>query len=116
MNPDKPVQANNVPTPSQRQRPQFPHEEVAARAERLWHERNRPSGQDDVIWLAAESMLAAEAESKPVAGTPSRPYVNEPATPVRSQTKSRDPADAAAQTRSATDSKAKQSAGKLRNQ
>ncbi len=114
MNPNKPVQANNVPT--ERPRRQIPHEEIAARAERLWHERGRPSGLDDAIWLQAESELQADAESRPVAGTPSRPYVDEPAKPVRSQTKSRDAADAGAQTRSATDAKSKQSAGKLRNQ
>jgi hypothetical protein len=116
MNPDKPVHARNVPTPTERPRRQFPREEIVRRAEKLWHERNRPSGQDEAIWFEAESQLQAEAESKPVAGTASRPYVDEPAQPVRSQTKSRDPADAAAQTRSATDSKSKKTAGKLRNQ
>ena len=116
MNPDKPVDASNVPTPTERSRSQLPHEEIARRAEKLWHERNRPSGSDEAIWLEAESQLQAEAESRPVAGTESRPYVNEPATPVRSQTKSRDPADAAAQTRSANDGKSKRSPGKIRNQ
>lgn len=116
MNSDKPVYARNVPTPTERPRRQIARAEISARAERLWHERGCPTGQDDVIWLEAESLLQAEAESQPVAGTPSRPYVDEPAQPVRPQTKSRDPADAAAQTRSATDSRSKQSAGKLRNQ
>src|SRR4051812_32822728 len=100
MNPDKPVQAKNVPTPTERPRRQFLHEEIARRAEKIWHERNRPSGSDQAIWLEAESQLQAEAESKPVAGTASRPYVDEPAKPVRAQTKGRDPAEAAAQTRS----------------
>src|SRR5688572_26501755 len=103
MNPNKPVRADNVPTPTNRPRRQIAHEEIVRRAEKLWHERNQPSGQDQAIWLEAESQLQAEAESKPVSGTESRPYANEPATPVRSQTKSRDPADSAAQTRSATD-------------
>ncbi len=116
MNPDKTVHARNIPTPTEHPRRQIAHDQISARAERLWSERGRPSGQDDAIWLEAESLLQAEAESQPVAGTPSRPYVDEPAQPVRSQTKSRDPADAAAQTRSPTDRKAKQSAGKLRNQ
>ena len=118
MNDNKPVHAANVPTPTQPQlqRRRFPHEEIARRAERIWNERNRPSGNDEAIWFEAESQLQAESESKPVAGTESRPYVNEPAQPVRSQTKSRDPSDAAAQTRSATPPKSKQSAGKLRNQ
>ena len=116
MNPDKPVHAQNVPTPTERPRRQFPHDEIARRAEKLWHDRQRPSGQDEAIWLEAESQLQAEAESRPVAGTESRPYVNEPAKPMRSQTKSRDPADSAAQTRSPTENKSRQSAGKLRNQ
>jgi hypothetical protein len=115
MSPDKPVQAQNVPTPTQRPRRQFSHAEIARRAEKLWHERNRPTGSDEAIWLEAESQLQAEAESQPVAGTESRPFANEPAKPVRPQTKSRDPADAAAQTRSATDSKSKRATGKLRN-
>lgn len=116
MSPDKPVHAENIPTPTERPRRQFPHEEIARRAEKLWHERNRPSGSDEAIWLEAESQLQAEAESRPVAGTESRPYVNEPAQPVRSQTKSRDPSDAAAQTRSPTEQKSKRNAGKIRNQ
>jgi hypothetical protein len=116
MNPDKPVHASNVPTPTERPRRQFPREEIVRRAEQLWRDRGQPSGSDEAIWLEAESQLEAEAESRPVAGTESRPYVNEPAKPVRSQTKSRDPADAAAQTRSATDAKSKQNAGKIRNQ
>jgi hypothetical protein len=116
MNPDKPVHARNVPTPTDRPRRQIPHEEIARRAEKLWHDRGQPSGQDQSIWLEAESQLQADAESKPVAGTESRPYVDEPAQPVRSQTKSRDPADSAAQTRSATDAKSKKTAGKLRSQ
>lgn len=116
MNPDKPVHAANVPSPSERPRRQVAREDIVRRAEQLWRERGQPSGSDDAIWLEAESQLQAEAESRPVAGTESRPYVQEPAKPVRPQTKSRDPSDAAAQTRSATDAKSKQSAGKLRNQ
>jgi hypothetical protein len=116
MNSDKPVHAANVPSPSGRPHPQVPHAEIVRRAEQLWHERGRPGGQDEAIWLEAESQLKGEAESRPVSGTPSRPYADEPAQPVRAKTKSRDPADTAAQTRSATDAKAKRSAGKLRNQ
>jgi hypothetical protein len=116
MNPDKPVHASNVPSSTERPRRQIPHEEIARLAESIWHERNRPSGSDEAIWLEAESRLQAQAESRPVAGTESRPYVDEPAQPVRPQTKSRDPADAGAQTRSATDSKSKKTGGKIRNQ
>src|SRR5687768_11579396 len=116
MNSDKPVHASNTPTPTERPRRQISHEEIARRAKQIWQKRNQPSGNDEAIWLEAESQLQAEAESRPVAGTESRPYVDEPARPVRSQSKSRDPADSAAQTRSATEGKAKQSAGKLRNQ
>jgi hypothetical protein len=116
MNSDKPVHAANVPTPTERPRRQVLHEEIARCAERLWRERGSPGGQDEAIWLEAESVLQAEAEAKPVSGTPSRPYTDEPAKPVRAQTKSRDPAEAAAQTRSNTAAQSKQSAGKLRNQ
>ena len=116
MNPDKPVHARNVPTPTERPRRQLLHEEIARRAREIWHGRNQPAGSDEAIWLEAESQLQAELESRPVSGTESRPYVDEPATPVRPQTKSRDPAEAAAQTRSATDAKSKQSPGKIRNQ
>ena len=116
MNPEKPVHAANVPTPTERPRRQVLHEEIARRAKRLWEERGQPGGMDDAIWLEAESQLQAEAESRPVSGTESRPYVDEPAQRVRPQTKSRDPSHAAAQTRSPTESKSKQSAGKIRNQ
>ncbi|HUR56734.1 MAG TPA: DUF2934 domain-containing protein [Opitutaceae bacterium] len=116
MNADKPVHANNVPSPTDRLRPQASHEEIARRARKIWQDRGQPHGQDDAIWLEAESTLKGEAESRPVSGTPSRPNVDEPAQPVRSKSKSRDPADSAAQTRSATEGKSKGSAGKLRNQ
>jgi hypothetical protein len=102
--------------PSTKVRQQIPHDVIARRAEKLWRDRNCPAGSDDAIWLEAESQLQAESESKPVAGTPSRPYTDEPAQNVRSQTKSRDPAEQGAQTRSGTEGKSKQSAGKLRNQ
>jgi hypothetical protein len=100
MNPDKPVHADNVPTDKPRQ--PFPHEQVAARAEKLWHDRNCPTGQDEAIWLEAESQLLAEAETRPVAGTPSRPYVDEPARQVSDRTKVQDPTGSAVQTRSET--------------
>lgn len=116
MNEDKTVQATNVPTPTAPGRTQFSHDEISRRAEQIRAQPGPPSGSDEAIWLEAQSKLQAEAESKPVAGTESRPYVDEPAQPVRSHSKSRDPADAAAQTRSPTEGKSKESAGKLRNQ
>ena len=116
MNQDKPVHATNVPSSPNQARRQVPQEEIARRAEKLWHDRNRPAGSDEAIWLEAESQLQAEAESRPVAGTESRPYVDEPAKPVKTQTKISDPAESGAQTRSATESKSRQSSGKLRNQ
>jgi hypothetical protein len=116
MSPDKPTRAENVPTPTERPRRQIAHEVIADRAKRLWRERGFPAGQDEAIWLEAESTLQSEAEARPVSGTPARPYTDEPAQPVRPQTKSRDPSDAAAQTRSNTDAQSKRSAGKLRNQ
>ncbi len=99
MNPEKPVRARNVPAAAERPRRQIPHNEIAARAERLWHERNRPSGVDDAIWLEAESQLRAEAEMKPASGADSLPD-----------------RDAAAQKRSATTVKSGSNGGRLRNQ
>ncbi len=118
MNSDKPAHARNVPTRTgdRTTRGQVTHEQTARRAEKLWRERGQPSGQDDAIWLEAESQLKAEAEARPVAGTESRPYIDEPAQRVRAQTKSRDLADMAAQSRSGTDAQSKKTAGKLPNQ
>lgn len=114
MNPDKPVHADNIPTNQPRR--QIPHEQISARAEQIWRERNQPTGNDEAIWLEAESQLQAEAESKPVAGTPSRPYVDEPAKQLRSRTKVQDPAESAVQPRAATENKARKSGKELRNQ
>jgi len=118
MNPDKPVHAQNVPTdiPSDLTHGRANHEQIAGRAESIRRERKSPSGQDASIRLEAEAQLTAETESKPVSGTESRPYVDEPASPLRSHPKTRDPADSAVQTRSATDAKSKKTAGKLRHQ
>jgi hypothetical protein len=114
MNPAKPVQAQNVPTAQPRQ--QIPHEQIARRATQLWQERGSPAGQDDAIWLEAESQLQAEAEARPVAGTPSRPYTDEPGVPVRDRTKVQDPAESAVQTRSATEAKGRRKAKEVRSQ
>jgi hypothetical protein len=114
MSPNKSVQAENAPTTHPRR--EIPHEQIAARAEKLWRERNCPAGSDEAIWLEAESQLQAAAESRPVAGTPSRPYIDEPAKPLRTRTKGRDPSDAAVQTRSNTESKSKKTGKQLRNQ
>jgi hypothetical protein len=114
MSPNKSVQADNTHTTQPRR--QIPHEQIAARAEKLWRDRDCPAGSDEAIWLEAESQLQGEAESRPVAGTPSRPYIDEPAKPVRTRTKGRDPSEAAVQTRSGTESKAKKTGGQLRNQ
>lgn len=113
---DKPVHAHNVPTPTGPQGSPVPHEEIARRAEKLWRDRSCPAGSDEAIWLEAESQLKGEAESRPVSGTESRPYVDEPGQPLRSRTKTQDPADAGAQTRSATENKTRFNARKLRNQ
>jgi hypothetical protein len=94
MNSDRPVHAANVPTPTERPRRQIAHEEIARRAEELWRQKGWPAGQDEAIWLEAESQLQAEAESKPVSGTASRPQTDQPLPARRSKTKSRDPSDA----------------------
>lgn len=114
MNPQKPVHADNVPTPEPRK--EIPQAQIAARAEKLWRERNTPAGSDEAIWLEAESQLQAEAESKPVAGTPSRPYVDEPGQQLRSRTKVQDPAESAVQTRSETAEKSNGDHYSIRNQ
>ena len=51
MNPDKPVQAHNVSTATERPRRQIPHEAIAHRAEQLWRSRGQPAGSDEAIWL-----------------------------------------------------------------
>lgn len=102
MNPQKPVEVPGQ-TPTRDPRRQIPHEQIAQRAEKIWRDRNCPTGRDEEIWLQAESELQAEAEARPVAGTASRPYVDEPAKQLRTRTKTQDPADAAVQTRSATE-------------
>jgi hypothetical protein len=90
MDSDKPTHADNRPTPDPQRK--FPREAVPA-----------GDASDPTRRLEAESKLQAEAESRPVSGTTSRPYRDEKAVPVRPRTRTRDPADAAAQPRSATE-------------
>jgi hypothetical protein len=103
-------------TPTPEPQSQFSHEQIAQCAEKIWRERGSPSGQDEAIWLEAESQLQGQAESRPVSGTPSRPYVDEPAKQMRTRTKTQDPSDAAAQTRSPTENRAPAPTNKLRSQ
>ncbi len=118
MNPDKPVDAKNVPTPTPPtlSRGQFTPDQITQRTEQLRRKGKLGDTSDAALRLEAESQLKAEAESKPVAGTESRPYVDEPGKQLSSRTKVQDPSEAAAQTRSATDDQARKSAGKIRNQ
>jgi hypothetical protein len=46
------------------------HADIAAAAERLWIERGRPAGQDEVIWLEAERRLRPEVPARPGSGDP----------------------------------------------
>ncbi len=56
------------------------HDQIAARAARLWRERGEPSGQDDVIWLEAERALIEEASRATApAPTPASPVAPAPA-------------------------------------
>ncbi len=118
MNPDKPVHANNVPTPtpSTLVRGQATEEQIDRQAEKVRREQKSPKQSEASIRLEAESQLKAEAESRPVSGTESRPYKDEAVHPIRTRTKVRDPSGAAVPTRSDTKSKAQDSEGKLRNQ
>jgi len=118
MNPDKPVEAKNVPTPTPPTltRGQFTSEQINQRVEQLRRAGKSGDTADATLRLEAESQLKAESESRPVSGTDSRPYVDEPGKQLNSRTKVQDPSAAAAQTRSATDEQAKRSAGKIRNQ
>lgn len=118
MNPDKPVNAKNVPTPTPPTltRGQFTSEQIIQRMEQLRRDGKSGTTSDATLRLEAESQLKAEAESQPVAGTESRPYVDEPGKQLNPRTKVQDPSEAAAQTRSATEDQAKSSAGKIRNQ
>ena len=36
------------------------HEQIAQRAEAIWHKRGRPTGQDEQNWHEAEAQLRAE--------------------------------------------------------
>ncbi len=118
MNPDKPVAAKNVPTPTPPTltRGQFTSEQINQRLEQLRRAGKSGNAADATLRLEAESELKAEAESQPVSGTDSRPYIDEPGQQLSSRTKVQDPSEAAVQTRSATDKQAKDSAGKIRNQ
>ena len=118
MNPDKPVDAHNVPTPTPANlsRGQFTPEQINERMEQLRRAGKTGQGGDAALRLEAESQLKAESESKPVAGTESRPYIDEPGKPLSTRTKVQDPSEAAVQTRSATDEQARNSSGKIRNQ
>lgn len=49
-----------------------PHAEVAREAERLWHERGRPTGEDEPIWLEAERRLRVRMESPPMITPPAK--------------------------------------------
>jgi hypothetical protein len=82
-----------------------PHSQASPEAvSQQTHASNRrgatdgPGRNEATARLEAESELQAEAESKPVPGTAAAPPVDQHAIPVRPQTKSRDPADSAAQT------------------
>ena len=105
MTSDKPTHARNVPTavPPGMSRGQLARDEIARRAAELWRGRGQPSGQDEAIWLEAETQLQAEAQSQPVTGTESQPVPDAPATPLRSRTRVQDPADSAAQLASGRD-------------
>jgi hypothetical protein len=116
MNRDKPVHAANAPTPTHRPRRSISHEQIAERAEKLWRERGQPAGQDEAIWLEAESQLQAEAEARPVAGTEARAPVGQPAEPIVHQTKSRDSSDTIVPPRASPNAPPKRTAGKLRSQ
>ena len=118
MDADKPVEAHNVPTPTP---PDLGRGAITSeqKNERMAHLRRTGKSGDNreaALRLEAESQLKAELESKPVAGTPSRPYVDEPGQQHSSRTKVQDPSESAVQTRSATDPKSRDSAGKIRNQ
>ena len=39
--------------------PPATHEEIAACAQKIWHDRGQPSGSDIAIWLEAEGALHA---------------------------------------------------------
>ena len=118
MNPDKPVHADNVPTltPPTLTRGQATQEQIDRQAEKVRREQKTPKQSDASARLEAESELKAEAESRPVSGTESRPYQDEAAQPIKTRTKVQDPSGSAVQTRSDTQAKAKESAGKVRNQ
>lgn len=98
MERDKPTHVNNQPTANPRS--QVPPEAVQQQTNvsKRHGAADGPGRNDASARLDAESKLQAEAESKPVPGTAAQSSAHETAIPVRRQTKSRDPADAAART------------------
>ena len=107
-------QENVSQTPTEAPRRQVPREEISRRAEQLWRERDCPAGCDEQIWLEAESELQGRAEAQPVSGTDARPNIDEPGSPLRRNTKTRDPAESAAQLRSPTENKPRSRAERIR--
>jgi hypothetical protein len=118
MSSDKPVHANNVPTPttSDYSRGQVAPEQVDRRAGERRRQGEQSGGSEAANRFQAEAELKAKAESQPVAGTESRPYVDEPGKQLRSRTKTQDPSDAAVQPRSDTEKTRGQAGPGLRNQ
>jgi hypothetical protein len=50
--------------PSAKKSPARPsHEEISRRARQIWESRGQPAGQDDAIWLEAESQLSPPSMS-----------------------------------------------------
>lgn len=46
------------------------HNEIAKRAEEIWHERHEPTGSDLEIWLEAERQLAVNAQQSDYQANP----------------------------------------------
>ena len=118
MNPDKPVHADNVPTPTPPTltRGQATPEQIDRQADKVRREQKSPNQSEPSIRLEAESELKAEAESRPVSGTEPQPNQDEAGQPSKTRTTMQDPSESAVQTRSDTTEKTQDSAGKLRNQ
>ena len=57
---NNPSRKQSAPSPKQSAAaPRPSHDAISQRARELWQSRGQPSGQDDAIWLEAESQLTS---------------------------------------------------------
>ena len=58
--------------------PPLSHADIAKRARALWESRGQPAGQDEAIWLEAESQLSPPSSTTGMLRASGWPDLNEP--------------------------------------